>query len=424
MVIHRSRSLRGRSLALVFLALSGVGHRAPATDLTDGRLLLRSFVVTAPLLKGPSGLALGSFFSDLYRDNTDPPGVFWGVTDRGPNEEPLIDGLKRRTFLDPGFNPAIVKLRVEASITHVEAVIPLRGARGERVTGLPNLETQDERPFDRTGQKPIAYDALGVDPEGLVRLRDGSFVIAEEYGPSLLFVSREGRIVRRVTPIGGERQASYPVEARLPAILLTRRPNRGFEALALSADETRLYAMTQSPLSNPEEKTGSVSRLVRIFTFETTTLRVLSEHVIVLEPASDYGETRPSDVKISGAIAVGPHRLLIDERTDRRGRIYAVDLASGTDIAGSLWDTPGGSPTLESLGPAELLARGVRPVHKTLLLDLSRLVPDAPEKIEGIALVDDVTLVLGNDNEFGLPLPGGTPAQSQLLFIRFSAPVR
>ena len=49
-------------------------------------------------------------------------------------------------------------------------------------------------PLDGEGHR-LAPDPGGVDPEALVRLADGTFWVGEEYGPSLLRVAADGRIL-------------------------------------------------------------------------------------------------------------------------------------------------------------------------------------------------------------------------------------
>lgn len=57
-------------------------------------------------------------------------------------------------------------------------------------------------------------------------------------------------------------------------------------------------------------------------------------------------------------------------------------------------------PSLEQQN--DLAATGVTPVAKVLCLDTFRDIKDAPEKIEGMAILEDGTLMLINDNDFGI----------------------
>jgi hypothetical protein len=49
---------------------------------------------------------------------------------------------------------------------------------------------------------PLPVDPDGLDTEGLSPADDGGFWIAEEYVPSLLRLTADGRMVRRIVPIG------------------------------------------------------------------------------------------------------------------------------------------------------------------------------------------------------------------------------
>jgi hypothetical protein len=60
-------------------------------------------------------------------------------------------------------------------------------------------------------------------------------------------------------------------------------------------------------------------------------------------------------------------------------------------------DEPAHTPGLEQATPA-----GVIPLAKSPLLDVTAAVPNAPTKIEGIAVRDPSTVALANDNDFGM----------------------
>ncbi len=71
-----------------------------------------------------------------------------------------------------------------------------------------------------------------------------------------------------------------------------------------------------------------------------------------------------------------------------------------TNILGSRWDDPANRPTLEKSN--DLAAVSVTPLRKTLRFDTARDLKDAPAKIEGMAFLADGTLLLINDNDFGI----------------------
>lgn len=375
------------------------------------------------------GLLLGSVGSDLWQGPDDADDEYWLVTDRGPNEEIDIeidgDEEDRRTFPVPDFTALILHVQAVDGELNVLDAIPIINQKGEPVTGLFNLESADEAPYDLSAMERLPYNPDGIDPEALVRTADGAFWLAGEYRPSLLAVDDSGRVTARYVPEGVSLPgAGYPVHDTLPAIYALRQDNRGFEGLALSGDGQTLYAALQSPLANPDEDAGEESRAGRILAIDTATGDPVAEYVYRFEAAPDFDpELKKKDqdeMKISGLVWLDDTTLLALERSDDVARLYTLDLAGATNILGSAWDDPATSPTLEDLDDPG--AAGVRPVTKTLLVDLAAL-PDVPEKIEGVAVVDDQTVAVVNDNDFALgefDASGrheGTGEESRLLVI-------
>lgn len=350
-----------------------------------------------------SPIRLGSLFSGLAHRAQDGPDLFWGLTDRGPNDEAERGGRKVRLVHLPGYDPAILRLRVKDGTLALEQALFLRTPDGAPVGGMPNLPVHDEDPWDASGERPLAFDPKGVDPEGLAVAGDGRFFLSEEYGPSVLRVDATGRVLERHVPIGlALPGTAYPVRETLPALYARRRQNRGFESLALTPDERRLFAILQSPLLNPDAATGENSRLVRVLVLDAASLEPVAEHVLVAEASPGFGESRQSEMKIGDATAVAAATLLLVEGVDGNARVYRADFGGATNLLGSRWDDPDARPALEALAPSDLAAHGIVPAAKRLVVDARRAAPGAGAKIEGIALVDPATLALGNDNEFGV----------------------
>ena len=99
-----------------------------------------------------------------------------------------------------------------------------------------------------------------MDTEGIAYdTRDGSYWLGEEYGPSILAVAADGTLLMRITPKGlGLAMNGVAVRELLPNVYMMRKPNRGFEGIAISPDGSRLFVMLQSPLLNPDKKTGEM----------------------------------------------------------------------------------------------------------------------------------------------------------------------
>lgn len=346
-------------------------------------------------------ILLGSVGSDLWHGPTDAPGEFWMVTDRGPNGQVRVDGKRRRTFQVPEFNPTILRVRTEGDSIKILQTIPIVGASGKPVTGMPNLKDSDEIPYDYTAQNQFSFNVNGLDTEGLVRTKNGEFWLVDEYGPSLLRVDAKGKVIKRFIPAGLKLPgADYAVQASLPAVLGKRKINRGFEGLTLSSDEKTLYLVLQSPLAIPDGKSGEESRNTRVLVFDRETERVTAQFVYRFDEATEF-DPRPKmnrdEMKLSAVVYLNPTTLLILERTDWAAKLYSVDLTHATNILNSKWDNPASSPSLESL--EDLPRADIRALPKSLVLDLSRF-KEMPEKIEGLAVIDRNTIAIANDNDF------------------------
>ncbi len=352
-------------------------------------------------IQNDRGFFLGGLGSGLWRSSSDPQNEFWMVTDRGPNGKVIVNGELRRTFPIPEYTPLLVKVRTENSEIRIEQVIPLIGSSGNPIPGLSNLEGEDESPYDFKALTALNYNPSGLDPEDLVRTSTGEFWLADEYRPSLVRVSPEGRVLKRYIPQGVALEgADYPVAAVLPAVYARRKLNRGFEGLALSLDETTLYAVLESPLANPDTPTSDTSRNTRILAFDIATERPVAEYIYQLEEVSTFDPAiTQADMKVSGIVALNSGTLLVLEHTDAVARLYKVDLGGGTNILNSKWDEAGTTPSLEKCH--NLRSLGLTVLPKSLVIDLTTLA-GVPGKIEGLSVVDPSTIAISNDNDFGI----------------------
>jgi len=375
---------------------------------------------------------LGSIGSDLWHGPKDARDEFWMITDRGPNGQIAVEKRNRRTFWVPEFTPTIVKVKTERKSIRILEAIPIVGQSGKRVTGLPNLKDIDETPYNYTAQELLPFNANGLDTEGLVRTSAGDFWIGEEYSPSLVHVDQTGKVLKRFIPEGLNLEGTdYPIAKVLPAIYGKRKINRGFEGLTISADEKTLYIVLQSPLLNPDRKTGDVSRNTRVLVFDIPSERITAEYVYRFDVSKEFDpnpKNTPDEMKLSGVVVLNPTTLLILERTDLVAKLYSVDMTKATNILNSQWSDPKTAPTLESL--ADPATAEVRVLPKILVLDLSSI-EGMPEKIEGIALLDRNTIAVANDNDFDseeskYDAEGnnvGKGKQSQILIITLGKPL-
>jgi hypothetical protein len=373
------------------------------------------------------GIALGSIGSDIFpAEATDE---YWMITDRGPNGKlKVAKHVKHRTMPAPEFNPTIVRAKLAGGGIAIQQAIPITTTAGQPVTGLPNTAGHDEPMYDLGGLRQIPMRSSGLDTEGLVHAPNGDFWVSEEYGPSILHLSPTGTVLARFMPEGTVLpDPGYPVFATLPAILAKRQDNRGFESLAMTPDGGTLYASMQSPLGVPSAAAAAGSRAARLFAFSPETGKATAEYVYPLENVNTFDRSQGGDqteMSISGLAWYDENKLVVDERTDNVARLYLVDIDPSRNILGSPYDDPGHVPALEQTDVA-----AANPLAKTLFVDLAGKVPGLPHKIEGVAVRDPRTVVVSNDNDFGLPDRGGfgpggrlidTGAPSKVMVVNLS----
>lgn len=377
----------------------------------------------------PNGKAMNlsvGFGSGAFRNPSDAQGRIWLLTDRGPNidcaDSKRLIGLdieqtcagkgSGRIYPLAGFAPSIYGVDIGPdNVARINVFIPLKGKSGRPVSGRPTPAPNtipSETAFGLDG-KPLSPDPSGVDPEGFVRLSDGTFWVAEEFGPSLLEIGADGTIRRRLVPANAAadfKDADYDIHVILPPITRLRGLNRGFKGLAVSPDEKHLYAVMQSPLANPDSEALRNSRALRIWKIERESGLVAGQYLYVLdEPRAfradnDGRERTQSSVGVSELVAIGEDHLLVVERVEKTARLFTVTLRPENRIP-EPFDLPEIRPTLEKSGIETLRERGILPLDKTLVLDTDTA-GGIPAKIEGVAIVAPNELILVNESDSGI----------------------
>lgn len=168
----------------------------------------------------------------------------------------------------------------------------------------------------------------------------------------------------------------------------------------------------QNPLANPDTAAYQKARNTRLFKIERATMKVVGEYVYTLDDPKTFRRdpsNRQSDPRLSEMMAIGPDRLIVLERTEQTTKLYEVELAGATDIAGSRWDDAATSPSLEQ---TELGTVKITPVKKTIRFDTADHTAILG-KTEGMMLLGDGALVLINDDDFGI-----TGQRTQIVVVR------
>lgn len=371
--------------------------------------------------------------SGAYYRKGDAPNMIYTVSDRGANftcndEGQAITGLTPqqmcgatkggRLYPLPHYVPSIFAVELMPDHTfRIVDTIGLKNRDGSPVTGIVNPLTvaSTDIPFDGTGKR-LAQDPGGVDLEGIVRLQDGTYWLSDENAPGIIHVAADGRIIKRLVPAGTEKDykgAKYDIEASLPAILAKRQGNRGIESIAMSPDETFLYFLVQNPLANPDSATYRNANNTRLFKMDRASGKLVGEYVYVLTEPKVFNAKSQSTLRISEMSALGGDRLLVLERTDTITHIYEIDLAKATNILGTKWDDLATSPTLEANKVAAEI--GITSTPKTLRFDSAK-VKEAPVKLEGIAMMPDGSMLIINDDDFGI-----TGEKTKILVVKNGA---
>jgi len=352
-----------------------------------------------------------------------PDGQIYAIGDRGPNlkielaveryglahlkqaEQP--EGAKVMPCLEIG--PAICALRVVDDRVDLVQAIPLRTPADSPMSGLPTPGSDHgemEPALDLSGDV-LPNDTAGADTEGIVAMSDGSFWIGDEYGPSLLHVTADGTILKRWVPEGCDAplsDADYPVHAALPRLAAKRQLNRGFEAIGISRDEAVLYLAFQSPLAHPDVAAHKAGRWIRIWKLDARSGALLAQFAYPLDTPESFrrdceaGPLDWADLKISEMAVIGDDHLLLLERGSKSTKLCAVRLEERAclDSGHAELDT---RPTLEELSAAGDCS--VPLLSKQLVLSTDDH-PEVSADLEGLVILDARTLLLVNDNDFGI----------------------
>ena len=323
---------------------------------------------------------------------------FWVLGDRGPNGDgPEVAGKEAKIFPVPRFAPAFGVVSFTSGIASLQHLTAIRGASG--LPGLPGTPNGSEEVALAESLRALDPDSRGIDPEA-VACGGGRLWVSEEYGPAVLQLDpASGQVLDRFTPGNG-----------LPSIFARRRVNRGMEALTYDAETGTLVGALQSPIDD-----GAVAFQGKTLKFkdaapfirwvelhpETRRLREFAYPVA----ASEYHNGESGNAKLGDVAALGGGRFVVIEEGKRAdghftNRLFLVDMSGASDIhsnAGS--DLERSAITGHPVGAADWHA--IRPLRKRLLVDLRVLGWDV-EKAEGLAMVDERTLALTNDNDYGI----------------------
>lgn len=316
---------------------------------------------------------LGSFGSGI--DYTGKDNLYIAVNDRGPN-----DGDSQYT---DRFQQIKITIDAEKNAVTAECVgtILLINEQSQLLTG--SFSAFDSANSDQ---------GLRYDPEAVRVLKNGNLVISDEYGPFIHLFSPQGKRIKSI-PVPDAFKIARPSADKKEEIKKNKKgrmANKGFEGLALSPDQSKVYAVLQAPLIQDGGKSGN--------------------YVRILEADLNTGATRQfaiqrpgQDAEYNEILTIDDHRFLLIERDGEAGSdakrksIVSIDIANASDVT-----------AVESLQITNLPA-GFRPVTTKILIHLLDpaygLRGDSfPEKVEGLTFGPNLpdgrrTLLITSDND-------------------------
>ena len=265
--------------AAVAILLSGAAQAAPS--FVNGLALDGAMLD----LSGGSDANNGrvGFFSDIYYDSQ--RNEWWGLSDRGPGGGTLdyATRVQRFTLDIDAATGAIGNFQIAETVIFKSAGAPLNGI----------------------APSPASNIGLAFDPEGLVvNPKTGTFLVSDEYGPSVREFSRSGELLRTYTTpdnLVPRDAAGTPNFASDAGNSAGKRTNRGFEGLAISPDGKYAFAMLQSAMLDEGGGNGSINRIVK---FDTATGQAVGQYAYSMK-RSGQGQG------ISALVAIGGGSLSV-----------------------------------------------------------------------------------------------------------------
>lgn len=402
-------------------------------DFAQGVALPFELLETSPI---PDGAKAGNFieircggFGSEISAHPSHKNQFYALTDRGPNTTYNVNSDNGKIFLDPSYTPKIglFELLDDGTIHKLKEIL-LKNPAGSAITGLPNREfgASKETAYDRDGNVLAnGTDEYGLDAEGLVALKDGTFWVSDEYGPHIVHFDGEGIEIDRIN--------AYTEDTRrvsgylLPAEYANRRQNRGMEGLTITPDQKTLLGIMQSCMSHPDAAANK-STLTRIVSIDLET-KAIAQYVYRQEDGADLHSN-------TALVALSHSSFLVAERDDTFykdnpnafKRIYKIDLSQATDLESVLENdvftqdhalglTIQGQ-TLEQYvithGWDALADLGIRAVDKHLVVDLVERLDYPHDKVEGLWVIDQKHLAVINDDDYGFSENNGVLQQKYL----------
>jgi len=345
---------------------------------------------------------------------------FYTLSDRGVNIDaknasctPTYDKI----YAFPTYAPKIHRVKLNGDSIQILSSFTIKRPNGTNTTGIINPtgfgSTALEAAWNNiptvcgdASSVTLAKDIWGIDCEGIAIGKNNDFWVCEEGGTTVWNLDATGKVKKRYSPYANL-VGAQPEEVAIDTVFKYRKNNRGFEGVAITPNG-KVYAIIQSSILYPNKTDGEASNVHRILEIDPN--NGTSKMYAYLNPG-DNG-TSPNkisakDWKIGDLTAVNDSVLLVLEQgvggTNVQRNIYKINIKNATPITSGLYN---GSTVEKLKNAAGLTTNSIVPVTKTLFLDLkANGWPDALDKAEGMTIINDSTIAIGNDNDFGQSSP-------------------
>ena len=299
----------------------------------------------------------------------------------------------------------------------VEGFIPLHDP--DELIPFTIVADLDEYPAEGAAPKDNISSGIPVSPaikedrlltgadfdiESIQQVEDGTFWIGDEFGPFLLHVDANGKVLDPPIPLPNVSSPQnpyleYPSEANLPR-------SRGFEGMALSVDGTKLYPMLEGALITDPDQTRRI-----IYEFDLRSKNYTGNQF--------YYRVENSTHAIGDFIAINEHEFLVIERDGSQGdlngfkKIFKINL-SNLDSDGFVEKVE--VVDLLNISDPELISLPAEPGD----IGLGDPFAFPFVTIEGVVIIDPSTLGVLNDNNY--PFSTGRnpnkPDNTEFILIR------
>lgn len=380
------------------------------------------------------------------KDGDSYSGALWLLPDRGYNVEGTTDYNDRLNRIEFKLTPATGTPAADKQQTGMQAkladTIALTDDQGKNMTGLdPESGTRAA-----SGKLPVLPQArtgkISLDPEAVIRLKDGSFLISDEYGPYIYHFSSEGKMISATQPPkallpmrkGEINFSSNNVDAggKKPDPKdpdFGRQNNQGLEGMSMTPDGKFVIAVLQSAARQDGGDSSQTRMNTRALVYDASdidNLKLVHEYVVPLPTFESKGKVAVAAQ--SEILALSDKAFLMLARDSNNGqglkgdtsvfrKIMLVDTAAATDIANTEFDAE------KPVAPKGVVDASVKTATVTPFIDLNDtaelarfgLHNGAPndknnlsEKWEAMSIAsvmdasapDDYFLFVANDNDF------------------------